>query len=170
MTGRPQETEAEPYYQGYIQQVQGDDALAAMNAQLEEIMMLLGAIPEEKSLYRYAPEKWSIRQVLGHISDAERAFAFRLMHFARGFDAPVPGFDQEISAAGAESDRVSWSDLVEEFRWVRLSTIALVKNLPPEAWDRNGIASEKSFTVRSLAFIIPGHAAHHMKIVRERYV
>lgn len=170
MRGRPQETEAAPYYQGYIQQAEGDDALAAMEQQLDEMMALLSGISEEKSLYRYAPEKWSIRQVLGHISDAERAFAFRLMHFARGFDAPVPGFDQEISAAGAESDRVSWSDLVEEFRWVRLSTIALVKNLPPEAWDRSGIASEKSFTVRSLAFIIPGHAAHHMKIVRERYV
>lgn len=170
MTGRPKDTEAAPYYQRYIQQAKGDDALAAMERQLDEMAARLSAISDEKSLYRYAPEKWSIRQVLGHVSDAERAFAFRLMHFARGFNTPVPGFDQEIAAAGAESNRVRWSDLVEEFRQVRLSTIALVKNLPPEAWNRSGIASEKSFTVRSLAFIIPGHAAHHMKILQERYL
>jgi hypothetical protein len=169
MTGRPEPHEAAPYYKVYIDQAPGDDPKALIESQLDECLAVFGAISEEGSLRRYAPDKWSIRQLLNHITDTERAFAFRALWFARGFAAPLPGFDQEIAANGAEADRVSWSAHVEEFRAVRESTIALFRNLPQGAWLREGIASEKLFTVRALAYIIPGHVAHHLRILNERY-
>lgn len=170
MTGRPERSEAADYYFTYIDQVPGDDPNAVLRDELQEAEALLTEVTEEKSLSRYAPGKWSIRQVLNHITDTERAFAFRALWFARGFDAPLASYDQEIAARGADADRVSWSSHVEEFRNVRLSTISLFANMPPEAWMRHGIASGKPFTVRALAFIIAGHFRHHVKIVRERYL
>jgi len=164
--GRPQRSETADYYFTYIDQVVGDDPMAAMKVQLD----VLSDVTEERSLHRYAPDKWSIRQVLNHVTDTERAFAFRALWFARGFDAPLPGFDQDIAAAGADADRVRWAGHVEEFRQVRLATISLFANLPAEVWMRAGIASGNPFTVRSLAFIIVGHAAHHERVVRERYL
>jgi hypothetical protein len=170
MTGRPASTEAAPYYFRYIDQAKGENGLALIETQLDEVLALSRTISEDKSSERYAPEKWSIRQVLNHISDTERAFAFRALWFARGFSSPLPDYDQEIAAAGAEADRVSWADHVEEFRRVRLATIALFKNLPPDAWLRTGIASNNRFTVRAMAFITAGHVEHHLKVLRERYL
>lgn len=170
MNGRPEATEAAPYYFTYIDQALGDDPVALMERQLEESQALFTGISEEASKHRYAPDKWSIRQVLNHITDTERAFAFRALWFARGFDAPLPGYDQNIAASGAAADGVPWAAHVEEFRQVRLSTISFFRNLPPEAWARTGIASDNTFTVRAMAFIVAGHVAHHMKILRERYI
>jgi hypothetical protein len=170
MIGRPQDTEAAPYYFTYINQVTGDDAAGTIETQLEESLAFFASISEERSLYRYAPEKWSIRQVLNHITDTERAFAFRALWFARGFETPLPGYDQNIAASGAEADKVSWSAHVEEFRRVRLATISLFRNLPADAWTRSGIASDNPFTVRALAYIIAGHVTHHVTVLRERYL
>ncbi len=170
MTGRPDASEAAAYYFTYIDQVPGDDAEAVIQAQLEEAQAFFSGISEEKSLHRYAPGKWSIREVLNHIVDTERAFEFRALWFARGFETPLPGYDQNIAAAGAEADRVAWAAHVEEFRRVRLATISLFANLPPEAWMKSGIANENWFTVRALAYIIAGHLAHHIRILRERYL
>jgi uncharacterized damage-inducible protein DinB len=128
------------------------------------------AISEEKSLYRYAPEKWSIRQTLNHVTDTERAFAFRALWFARGFDAPLPSYEQDIAAAGAEADRIPWAAHIEEFGHVRQATIALFRNMPADAWMRSGIASDNRFTVRAMAFLVAGHTTHHLKILRERYL
>jgi hypothetical protein len=170
MTGRPQPAEAAPYYFTYIDKVEGDDPLAVLDRQLEEAPRFLGEISEEKSRHRYAPEKWSIRQLLNHVTDTERSFAFRAMWFARGFDAPLPSFDQETAAAGAAADTVAWAAHVEEFRRVRLATLSLFRNLPPEAWMRSGIASDNRFTVRALAFITAGHVRHHLGVLREKYL
>jgi hypothetical protein len=170
MIGRPQTSEAAPNYFLYINQVTGEDALAVIENQLPEAVALFCGISEEKSLHRYAPEKWSIRQVLNHVTDTERAFTFRALWFARGFDSPLPGYDQDVAASGAGADKISLADHVEEFRHVRLSTIALFRNMPSEAWSRTGIASDKPFSVRALAFITAGHVTHHLKIVRERYL
>jgi hypothetical protein len=170
MIGRPQATEAAPNYFLYINQVTGDDALAVIENQLPEAVAFFSPISEEKSLHRYAPEKWSIRQVLNHVTDTERAFTFRALWFARGFDSPLPSYDQDIAASGAGADKISLADHVEEFRRVRLSTVALFRNMPSEAWSRAGIASDKPFTVRALAFITAGHVTHHLRIVRERYL
>jgi uncharacterized damage-inducible protein DinB len=170
MLGRPANDEAAPYYFTYINQVSGDDALPVLETQLEESAALFSTISEAKSLHRYAPGKWSIRQVLNHITDTERSFAFRTLWFARGFDTPLPSYDQEIAAAGAQADHVAWSAHVEEFRQVRLATISLFRNLPPEAWGRTGMASGNRFTVRALAYITAGHLTHHVTILRERYL
>ena len=170
MLGRPETNEAAAYYFTYINQVQGNDAARAIENQLEEAFKFFGGIPEEKSLYRYAPDKWSIRQVLSHINDTERIFASRALWFARGFETPLPGFDQNIAIAAAGADKTPWAAHVEEFRRVRLATIALFSNMPADAWMRTGIASENRVTVRALGFIVAGHVAHHIAILRERYL
>src|SRR6476661_6265070 len=170
MIARPHDTEVAPYYFLYINQVTGEDPIAVIENQLAESLVLFSKISEEKSLHRYAPDKWSIRQVLNHITDTERAFAFRALWFARGFDAPLPSYDQNIAATGAGADRISWAAHVEEFRSVRLSTISLFRNMPSQAWTRSGIASGNPFTVRALAYIIPGHLAHHLALLHERYL
>src|SRR5690348_1494206 len=139
MIPRPQTAEAAPYYFAYINQVTGDDPLAALDNQLEESHALFSAISEEKSLHRYAPDKWSIRQVLNHVTDSERAFAFRALSFARGLESPLPSYDQNVAASSAEADRVSWAAHVEEFQRVRLSTISLFRTMPSQAWARSGI-------------------------------
>jgi DinB family protein len=170
MIGRPQESEAAPYYFTYIRQVKGDDAVGTMEKQLEEVSSFCAGVSEQQSLYRYASDKWSIRQVLNHITDTERAFAFRALWFARGFEAPLPSYEQTIAAAEAQADRISWAAHAEEFRRVRLATISLFRNMPEEAWLRTGIASDNRFTVRAMAFILAGHVEHHLRILRERYL
>lgn len=170
MMGRPQEGDAAPYFSKYIDLVPGDDVVAAMASQLDESLDLFAGISEEKSLYRYEPDKWSIRQLVNHVTDTERAFAFRGLWFGRGFPAPMPSYDQNIAAAGAEADSVAWAAHVEEFRHVRSATISLYRNMPAEGWKRSGIASDKHVTVNALAYLIVGHAAHHWNILRERYL
>jgi hypothetical protein len=170
MIGRPEKSEAATYYFTYIDQVVGDDVKTALTTQLEECLAFFSGTSEEKSLHRYSPEKWSIRQVLNHISDTERTFAFRALWFARNFSTPLPSYDQNIAASGAEADRISWAAHIEEFRRVRLSTISLFANMPSEGWMRSGVASDNPFTVRALAYIIAGHFAHHVRILSERYL
>jgi len=170
MIGRPETVEAAPYYFTYINQVMGDNALGIIESQLEESVAFFSGISEENSLYRYEPEKWSIRQVLNHVTDTERAFAFRALWFARGFEARLPSYDQNVAVSGAGADRIAWAAHVEEFRRVRLSTISLFRNMPGEAWTRSGIASDNPFSVRALAFIIAGHVTHHVTVLRQRYL
>jgi hypothetical protein len=170
MTGRPDPTEAAPYYFTYIDQVPEGEIVDRLHAQLDETLSLLAGISEEKSLYRYAPEKWSIRQVINHINDTERALVFRALWFARGFDSPLPSYDQNIAAAGARADEFPWAGHVDEFRAIRLSTLAFFRSLPADAWMRKGIASDNPFTVRALAYIIAGHVAHHCAILEQRYL
>lgn len=170
MIGRPEKSEAASYYFTYIDKIPGDDPIAILESQCAESLPFLSAISEEKSLYRYAPDKWSIRQLLNHVTDTERAFAFRALWFARGFDSPLPSYDQNTAASAARADSVSWAAHVEEFRRVRLSTISLFQNMPADAWTKPGIASDNRFTVRAVAFIIAGHVTHHVAILRERYL
>jgi hypothetical protein len=170
MRGFPERNEAAPYYFKYIDQVQSDDVLGVLEAQLEETLAFLLGITEEGSLHRYAPDKWSIREVLNHVSDTERVFLFRAFWFARGFDSPLPSFDEKVSAGAARADELSWARHVEELRAARLATLTFFRNLPAEAWMRSGTASDNLFTVRAIAYIVAGHAAHHVAILRERYL
>lgn len=174
---RPQPAEAADYYHGYINKVTSDDVVAVLESQLDPTVAFLSEISEERSLHRYAPEKWSMRELLNHVNDAERLFMFRALWFARGFEEPLPSFDQEVGVKGARADDFDWANHVDEFRAIRLATIAFFRNLPPEnladsnePWDRTGIASGNSFTVRALAYIIAGHLAHHLSILKERYL
>lgn len=170
MLGLPGRNEAAPYYYRYIDRVSSHDILQALDLQREEALSFLHSITEEKSLSRYAPGKWSIRQVLNHINDCERLFVFRAFWFARGFSSPLPSFDQDVAASAAIADEHSWANHIQEFSGIRQSTIGFFRDLPQEAWMRTGTASENPFTVRSLGYIIVGHADHHLSIVRERYL
>lgn len=170
MHGRPERNEAAPYYFGYIDQVSGDDILSLLETQAAETLPLLESISERKSLDRYQADKWSIREVLGHINDCERLFTLRAFWFARGFDTPLPSFDQDVGVRAAKSDEIAWVQHVNEFRVTRAATIAFFANLPDDAWMRGGIASDSRFTVRALAYVAAGHVAHHRRILEERYL
>lgn len=167
---RPATTETAPYYFRYIDLVPEGDIVPILEKQMVETGSFLSAISEERSMHSYAPGKWTIRQLLNHVSDSERVFLYRALWFARGFPDPLPGFDQDIGVAGGEANNVSWADHVDEFRAVRLATLAFFKNLPESAWARTGVASDNPFTVRALGFIIAGHTAHHLGVIRERYL
>jgi hypothetical protein len=165
----PDRTEAAEYYFTYIDKVPPGDICATLEAQRDQAGQLLRGITEEASLVRYQPDKWSIREVLAHINDCERMMVFRAFWFARGFDTPLPSFDQHIAAATARADDRTWRSHLDEFEAIRAATLAFFRGLPDEAWMRRGIASDNPFTVRALAFIAAGHVTHHLRIVQERY-
>ena len=167
---RPQTTEAATYYFKYIDLVSDEEILPALESQMWEMLQFLEGISEEKSLHSYAPGKWTIREVLNHVNDGERVFLGRALWFARGFEEPLPSYDQEVAVQAAHANNTSWDELVEEFKTVRLATLAFFKNMPEEAWSRTGVASGNPFTVRSLAYIIAGHVAHHTQVLKERYL
>jgi len=167
---RPTATETASYYYRYIDLVPDGDVVTALENQLTEIYPFLNSISEDKSLHSYAPGKWTIRQVLNHVNDGERVFLYRALWFARRFPEPLPSFDQDVGVAGGEANTVSWRNLVEEFRDIRVATISFFKNLTEDAWSRTGIASDNPFTVRALAYIIAGHAAHHQRVIQESYL
>ncbi len=169
MNQRPDKNEAADYYWVYIDQVEGTDILSTLSRQANEVVEVAKSIDEQRSLHRYAPDKWSIREVLNHISDTERAFAFRALWFARGFTDPLPGYDQNIAMAGSGANDRSWASHVADFTAVRAATMTLFETVPAEAWSRRGIASGKEFSVRAMAFIAAGHVAHHLRLLREKY-
>lgn len=170
MTGRPAPNEAAPYYSTYIDRIASDDVLAALEAQRHTTLNVIANISEEKSLHRYAPDKWSIRQLLNHVSDTERVFLYRALWFARGFDTPLPAFDQNIAVPAAAADQFSWASHVADFSAVRAAALSFFRNLPDDAWTRTGIASGNPVSVRALSYIIAGHVAHHIAILEERYL
>jgi hypothetical protein len=169
-TAVPDRTEAAEYYFTYIGQVPEGDICTTLECQVDDTLTVLHGISERESLLRYAPGKWSIRQMLGHVNDTERVFVFRALWFARGFDIALPSFDQNAAVSTSAADERSWQSHIEEFVQVRGATLALVRNLPDSAWSARGVASGNPVTVRALAFITAGHVAHHVRILRERYL
>lgn len=170
VTTAPDRSEANEYYFTYIDQVPAGDVCEILEAQLPDVTALLGAVSESQSLHRYAPGKWSIREVMGHVNDAERLFVARAFWFARGHDSPLPSFDQEVAMAATGADSRPLASHLEEFRSVRGATLSFFRGLPADAWTRRGTASGYPFTVRALAYITAGHVAHHVRILRERYL
>jgi hypothetical protein len=170
MIGIPKRDEAAPYYFRYIDLIADGNILQVLRTQMEEALALFSGISEEKSLYRYQPEKWSLRQLLGHINDAERVFSYRTLSFARGDAGPLPGFDQDPWVSAANADAYTWASHMEDFQAVRLSTMTMLRNFPAEAWEKRGVASDNSISVRALAFIMAGHVAHHLAVMKEKYL
>jgi hypothetical protein len=170
ITARPERTEAADYYFRYIDLVPEGDVVKTLEAQIGSALPTLLSVSEEKSLFRYAPDKWSIREMMGHVNDCERLFAFRALWFARGFTDGLPSFEQDLAVANAASDMRSWRSHVDEFQALRTSTVSLFLTLPAEAWTRQGKASGYDFSVRALAFIAAGHFEHHLRILKERYL
>ena len=169
-TGRPEENEFAPFYKGYIGQVIEDDAVTALDAELAESLAFFREIEEQKSKTSYAEGKWTIRQVLGHIVDAERVMSYRALRFARNDKTELPGFEQDDFIRGGSFNEISLGDMLREFEYLRRANILMFRNLSAEAWDRNGSANGNQITVRALAYIIVGHEKHHRKIVKERYL
>jgi hypothetical protein len=163
-------TEAAEYFFTYINQVPEGDIGRILETQEREAVQLLSGISEERSLHRYAPGKWTIREVVSHINDTERMFTFRALWFARGFDSELPSFEQDVAIGTAGANDRPYHSHVDEFRAIRAATLALFGNLPPDAWTRRGVASGNPFTVRALAHITAGHVAHHLRLLRERYL
>lgn len=169
MTGRPAPDEYAAFYQTYVNLVPEEDVRSALEPQLDDALRLLHAIDEPDSLRRHAPYTWSTREVVGHMTDAERIFGYRALRFARGDTTPLPGFDETAYANAAGFDRTPLADLTAEFEAARRSNLRLFQNLGAEAWERGGDANGSRVSVRALACIIVGHARHHTAILRRRF-
>lgn len=165
---RPRPDETDAYYHGYIAHVPDGDILDTLDRQLEETATLLDGVDDGSM--RYAPGKWTIRQVLIHMIDAERVFAYRALRFARGDETPLPGFDQDEFMKTSDVSTRSIASLLDEFRSVRGSTLSLLRGFDAAAWDRAGVASGFPMTTRGAAWVIAGHAMHHTAILRDRYL
>lgn len=170
MLSRPADTEYASYYGGYVNCVEGDDVLAVLRRQLVDSIALYGGISEEKANTAYEPGKWTIKQLLSHIIDGERVFAYRALRFSRGDATPIEGFDQDPYVENARLDNVRFDLLVDEFEHLRASTVLMLERLDEAGWLCRGEASGNEVSVRALAFIIAGHEIHHTRILRERYL
>ena len=168
--GRPQPSEYDPYYERYISLVADDEIIDTLGAQPTKLQDLLTALPEEKGDFRYADGKWSIKELIGHLIDGERMFAYRLFRISRGDETPIEGFEQDGYIENAGSGGRSFGDLLEEFTLLRRSTMILIKNLSDEDWGRVGIANAVPVSVSALIYIMAGHIEHHFGILKERYL
>jgi hypothetical protein len=166
---RPQPGEYAPYYDRYISLIQGEDILNTLDQQRREMMLLISCRDDEEGGFRYAPEKWSAKEVLGHVCDTERIFAYRALRIARADATPLGGFEQDDYVRNGPFAQRPLADLVEDFIAVRRATLSLLRNLDETAWSRRGIANKNEVSVRALAYIIAGHELHHRRILEEKY-
>jgi hypothetical protein len=164
----PLPTEYAPYYGRYISLVTGE-VFAALQAQARETSAFLSAHTEADGNLRYAPEKWTVKQVLGHVCDTERVFAYRALRIARADQTPIEGFEQDDYVRNGPFIDCRFSDLIEEFVSVRHATLSLFRGFDADAWMRRGVANKNEVTVRALAYIIAGHELHHRRILQEKY-
>ncbi len=167
---RPSADEHAPYFARYVALVPDGDVLVTLQRQARETRALLGPLDAARAGHRYAPGKWSVREVLGHVTDTERVFAYRTLSFARGAETELPGFDENAFAQAADFERVALSDLLDDFDAVRAASLALLRRLDASAWQRQGVANGKSISVRALAWLMAGHELHHRSVLRERYL
>jgi len=167
---RPQKGEYADYYEKYIALVPSGDFLEILHEQKQAMTRLLSPLSEEQGDFRYAPGKWSIKEVLGHINDTERIFAYRLLRIARGDQTPLASFEQDEYVQTGKFSAGKLADLLHEFCAIREATIALIRSLDDAAWLRRGVANQKEITATALAFIIAGHDRHHRMILEERYL
>jgi uncharacterized damage-inducible protein DinB len=166
----PQSDEYAPYYAPYVARVPGGDIVAILATQIDDTIALLRELTDEQAARAYAPGKWSIKQVIGHIADAERVFSYRALRFSRADEAPLPGFDEKVYADAGRFDERPLASLIAELAAVRRASVALLAGLPADAWTRTGTASDTRVSVRALAWITAGHELHHREILATRYL
>ncbi len=166
---RPTAGEFDSYYSGYIAKAPEGDMIAHLTQQMAEAARLLGDLSDEVGLRRYAPGKWSVKEVLGHLIDTERVMAYRMLRIARGDATPLPGFDQDTFVPAGAFDRRAMEDLIEEYASVREATIRLLGGLDGASLERRGVANGCPVSARAIAFIIAGHELHHLGVLRDRY-
>jgi uncharacterized damage-inducible protein DinB len=167
---RPQQGDYALFYEKYVALVPSGDFLEILLNQQRDLVRLLSPLTEEQAEFRYAPGKWSVKEVLGHISDTERIFAYRMLRIARGDQTPLASFEQDGYIQNGNFSARKLADLLEEFSAVREATISLVRSLDDAAWLRRGNASQKEVSVLALAFVIAGHERHHRVLLEERYL
>lgn len=170
MKARPQEGEFNPYYGKYIDLVPDGDIEKTLVQQLPETLAMLEKIPEERAGYRYAEGKWSVKELLGHLSDAERIFVYRALCIARGETQSLPGFEEDEYVRGASFDSVPLTRIIAEFKAVRAATVSFLENLSDDAWKKKGTANGSGVTVRAIAYILAGHERHHRQVLKDRYL
>jgi hypothetical protein len=169
-TVRPGVDEYAASFAGYVARIAEDeDIVPVLASQLDQVLGWLDSIPEARGDYRYAPGKWSIKEVVGHLSDTERVFAYRALRIGRGDTTPLPSFDDQAYVSEVQAGGRTLADMAGEWGDVRRATIALFRNLPAAAWQRRGIASDQPISVRALAYIIAGHVRHHLEVLESRY-
>jgi len=166
---RPEPGEYNPYYELYISLISGADILGTLDAQRRQMMLLLSGRDESEGDSRYAPDKWNAKEVLGHVCDTERIFAYRALRIARGDRTPIEGFEQDDYVKNGPFARMPLEELVEDYIAVRRATLTLLRNLDEAAWTRRGVANKNEITVRALAYLIAGHELHHRRILEEKY-
>jgi hypothetical protein len=166
---RPEPGEYAAYYEKYISLVPGTDVTSALETQRVQTMQLFAGRSERDGNFRYAAEKWTAKEVLGHITDSERIFTYRALRIARGDQTHMEGFEQDDYVRGGGFNERALASLVEEFADVRSASLALFRSLGTEAWSRKGTANKNEVSVRALAFITAGHELHHRQILKERY-
>jgi len=169
MRNRPAAGEAAEVYFPYIDRVPDGDVLEHLARQIAETRALLGSLDEERAAFRYRPGKWSVKQVLGHLADAERVFAYRALAFSRGDRQSIPGMDQDAWMRAARFDEQSFAAVLADLVAVREGTLTLFRGLSDEQWRRRGTASGVEFQVGAMAWIIAGHELHHRGLLEERY-
>ena len=167
---RPKKGDYAEYYEKYISEIKGSNIHKILESQLSEAIVFLKSIPEEKGEYRYTEGKWTIKEVIGHITDTERVFAYRAMCFARGEKNALPGFDQDNYVKGGKFNSKPMGDLINEFRLLRESNLVLFKSFDEEMLSLEGYVNQNRVTVTALLFIVAGHAQHHLKILKEKYL
>jgi uncharacterized damage-inducible protein DinB len=166
---RPEATEYADYYAKYVSKVPGTDLLKVLESERSQMLQLFAGRPERDGNFRYAPEKWTVKETLGHICDTERIFAYRALRIGRGDKTPLPGFEQDDFVRNGGHAERTLADLAEEFSAVRAGSIALFRSFDEKAWSQAGTASQKEITARALGFIVAGHQIHHRLILEERY-
>lgn len=167
---RPEKTEYAAYYETYVSLVDETDIVPTLQNQLTETQNLLAEITEEKAAHAYAEGKWTIKELIGHLIDGEKIFAYRALRVARGDETPMEGYEQDGYIENGNFNDVSLAELTEEFSLLRRANILFFKNLSNEAWLRTGTANDSAVSVRALAFIIVGHVRHHANILKTRYL
>jgi len=170
MTRRPDPTEYDPYFGKYIGLVPDGDIVATLSSQSESTLALLRTVPEQKAGHAYAPGKWSIKEVAGHVTDTERIFAYRALRIGRNDRTPLAGFEQDDYVANTNFNARTLGSLMEEFAAVRRATVQLFKHFTGEEWQRRGTANDREITSRALAYNIAGHELHHVGVLQSRYL
>ena len=167
---RPVAGEFDPAADEYVSLAPAiDDAVLQLTRQRDAVMTRVSPLTEDQASFRYAPGKWTVGEVLGHMCDAERIFAYRLLRIGRGDETPLSGFDENTYVPAGAFERRPLADLIDEWATVRNATLALVRGMPGDAWARRGVANGRGVTAAALVYIVVGHVEHHMKILDVRY-
>ena len=166
----PDPSEFVPYYGRYISLVEEGDIVHTLERQIGDTVALLSGLSESQGDHRYAPDKWSVKQIVGHLTDGERIFSYRALRIARADQTPIEGFEQDDYVRSGGFDGRKLSDLVEEFAAVRKATVLLLRGIEPSAWLHRGVANKNEISVRALAYITAGHELHHRSVIKEKYL